>query len=179
MDGRIIDACSLINLFASGREAEILEACGGEYFVSEHVSSEALAIRGPDPADSSKLISRPIDLASATSEAWLRACRFESGEETDAFVEFAQHLDDGEASCLAIAKLRGWTVVTDDRKAIRICSEHGIPVVTTPELLKVWSKSHSIDKSTLAEAIERVETFASFRPHKSSENFEWWMSAGK
>src|SRR5262249_34990580 len=138
MDGRIIDACSLINLFASGREAEIIEACGGGDFFLGDVAAEAFAISRPPSACASQCMPEQIDLASATSGGWLMACHFESSEETDAFVEFAQQLDDGEASCLAIAKSRGLTVITDDRKAIRICTEHGIPVVTTPELLRTW-----------------------------------------
>ena len=87
--------------------------------VTVQVRSEALSIRKPDPEDASLLVSSPIDVATMISDGLLKECGLEAGAETDIYVEFAAQVDDGEASCLAIAKTRGWLVATDDRKARR------------------------------------------------------------
>ena len=41
--------------------------------------------------------------------------------------------------CIAIAEQRGWTVATDDRKAIRVAQQAGLTVVSCPELVKRWA----------------------------------------
>ena len=69
-------------------------------------------------------------MACSTSVVWKRAADIE--KKTAIAVEFAAQIDDGEASCLAIAKSRGWLVATDDRKAIRLAVKSGISVITTP-----------------------------------------------
>lgn len=176
MAERIIDACCLINLYASGEEASILRAYRGDYFVSEHVRSEAVSIRRPDLQDAEKLIPHPIDLDLGIEDGWLKPCDLEGTAEFDAFVEFAQLLDDGEASCVAIAKSRQWVVATDDRKALRICSQHQIEVITTPELIKHWSEAKSIETADVADAIGRIERFASFRPGRTNDLYEWWAA---
>ncbi|MBL9164646.1 MAG: hypothetical protein JNL18_18100 [Planctomycetaceae bacterium] len=173
MPERIIDACCLINLYASGSAAEILAASGGVYYVSDEVRGEALTTRRPDPLDPPKLQTQPIDLTAGLQAGWLNACSLEGSEEFDAYLEFAQQLDDGEASCLAIAKARQWKVATDDRKAIRICSEHGIQVITTPELVKRWAeKSKPTD---IRAVIANIERFASFRPGRTHPLHPWWL----
>jgi hypothetical protein len=172
MAERIIDACCLINLYASNLVGEILAASGCEYFVSNQAQAETLSIRRLDPLDSTKLLSQPIDLGPALQAGWIHACSLEGSEEIDAYVEFAQLLDDGEASCLAIAKLRHWKVATDDRKAIRICSEHQIEVITTPELVMHWADE--AEGGEVRAAIARIERFASFRPGRTHPLHQWW-----
>jgi len=175
MADQIIDACCLINLYASGSEAAILQACGG-VFISDEVRAEALTIRQPDPGDPSKLVAVTIDLSDVLSTGLLRECRIESEDELDAFVKFATMIDDGEASCLALAQSRGWIVATDDRKAIRIATESGISVITTPELVQRWIDLNVPDEDEVVEALRRIERFASFRPHRSSPLHGWWDS---
>jgi len=48
MADQIVDACCLINLYASGRDARILQACRG-VFVPDHVRGEALTIPSTRP----------------------------------------------------------------------------------------------------------------------------------
>lgn len=174
MTERIIDACCLINLYASGEEAGIFQACG-EFYVTDEVRGEALRIRRVDEDDPTRLVSQEIDLGSAIAAGHIQKCQLEGQGELDAFVRFAMELDDGEASCLAIAKSRGWTVATDDRKARRIASENGIVLISTPELIQKWVNAMSPDEATAIELLRRIERFARFRPRRSDPLHEWWV----
>ena len=174
MAERIIDACCLINFFSAGKEVSILRACEGEVYVSAQVQNEALTIRQYNVDDPPQLVSQPIDLANLISGGLVNLCEPEGQEEIDAYVQFATHLDDGEASCLAIAKARGWTVATDDRKATRLATESGIAVITTPEFVHNWAINESPSDEQVAEALRRIEQLARFRPRRGSPQSAWW-----
>jgi hypothetical protein len=177
MSERIIDACCLINLYASGKEESILRACGG-FWIPDHVRSEALRIRQVDEDDPTRLVSREIELENAIKAGYIRECQLEGQEELDAFVRFAMQLDDGEASCLAVAESRGWTVATDDRKARRIASENGILLISTPEIVRRWIDTTSPDEATVVELLKRIERFARFRPRRADPLHDWWVASG-
>lgn len=177
MAEQIVDACCVINLFASGRLVDILRSCGGMFHVSKQVRAESLLIRQPDPASPDALIDHPVDLEAAEKDGVLLRCELQGEEEAAAFISFAQLVDDGEASCLAIAKCRGWTVATDDRKAIRLATQEQIAVVTTPELLDRWARAAGPSARELAIAIASIERFARFRPRAKSPLRDWWVKA--
>lgn len=174
MADQIVDACCLINLYASGKIQEIIPACGGSFYVPQEVQNESLSIRQPDPSDSAILIPVPIDLSEAISQGLIQGCQLAGAAENESYVEFASYLDDGEASSLAIAKSRGWILATDDRKAIRIATEAGVPVITTPELVDRWMNSAHPTADELAVAIRGIERFARFRPRRTSPLYDWW-----
>ncbi len=176
MADQIVDACCLINLYASGKIENILPACGGSFYVSEQVQRESLSIRQPDEQDPPQLVVSPIDLSEAIAKGFIRACHLEGAAELNSYIEFAAVLDDGEASSLALAKSRGWIVATDDRKAIRVASESGISVITTPELLERWVKANNPTRKEISDTLRRIEQFATFRPRRTSPLHTWWMS---
>ena len=172
---RIIDACCLINLYASGNEDSILQACG-EFWISTQVRNEALCIRRVDENDPTRLVTQDIDLGHAIAAGHIQTCQLEGQNETDAFVRFAMQLDDGEASCVAIAKSRGWTMATDDRKARRIASESGISLISTPEVIQRWVGVTSPSKVAIVELLQRIERFAGFRPRRTDPLHQWWVT---
>ncbi len=174
MTERIIDACCLINLYASGQEASILQACG-KFCVSSEVQREALRIRRVDEDDPTRLVSQDLDLGDAIAAGQIETCQLEGQDELDVFVQFAMELDDGEASCLAIAASRGWTVATDDRKARRIASESGIALTSTPELIQKWVAETSPDEPAIVELLRSIERFARFRPRRTDPLHAWWV----
>jgi len=173
MSERIIDACCLINLYASGKESSIFQACG-EFWVPTQVQNEALCLRRVDEDDPARLVSQEIDLGEAIAAGHIQTCQLEGQAEVDGFVRFAVQLDDGEASCLAIAQSRGWTVATDDRKARRIASEHGIALISTPELIRRWVDAMNPSTTTVSELLRKIERFARFRPRRTDPLHRWW-----
>ncbi len=175
MSDRIIDACCLINLYATGKEESIFQACGA-FWIPAQVHSEALRIRRVDEDDPARLVSQDIDLGKAIASGYIQTCRLEGQGEVDAFVRFAMQLDDGEASCLAIAMSRGWTVATDDRKARRIASENGIALTSTPELIQRWVDVTSPSDTAVRDLLKKIERFARFRPRRVDPLYDWWTS---
>ncbi len=174
MAKKIIDACCLINLYSTGNEASILRACADEFYVPAAVQGETLTIRQFNDEDPPQLVSVPIDLSNLIEVDLIKHCEPEGPDETDAYVQFAARLDDGEASCLAIAQNRGWTVATDDRKAARIAGESGIAVITTAELVRRWVAKESPGDREVVEVLQRIEQFARFRPRRGSPESQWW-----
>lgn len=176
MVDQIVDACCLINLYASGKIQAIIPACGGSFYVSEQVQRESLSIREIDPADPSILIPSQINLIPDLSNGLIRECRLETEEEIESYVNFATEVDDGEASSLAIAKARNWVIATDDRKAIRLACESGIAVITTPELIERWVKATKPSEEEIRQTIRAIERFARFRPRRGNPLHDWWAS---
>lgn len=171
-----VDACCLINLFASGSIEQIIPACGRDFYVSPHVRGESLTIRQPDPLDASLLVPTPIDLTKAITEGLVKECQFQGPAELDSFLEFAMQVDDGEASCLAIAKARGWAIATDDQKASRIAQAVNIPIISTPELMQLWVSVANPTSQDISRTLGFIERFAKFRPRRNSTFYSWWSS---
>lgn len=173
MDERIIDTCCLLNLFASGEPEAILQHFGGVY-VSEHVQAEALWIREYDQESPPQLIPKQIDLTECIDTGAIATCQLEHEQEFELFVQLAQQLDDGEASVLAIAKIRGWIVATDDRKARRIAAELGISLISTSEMIHTWTASEGMSDQLIGEILRNIQQFGRFVPRRSDPLYGWW-----
>ena len=94
----VLDASTLLNLFATGNAGEILRCLAGNRIVCSAVASEVLHLRSEEPAKPPEAVS--ID--EFVSTGLLRRTETESAHEESLYVEFASVLDDGEAMSLAI-----------------------------------------------------------------------------
>ena len=178
MPAVILDACGMLNLYASGRFVPILTSLRHDWYLPIAVEREAQQYRQPDPADPEKLISLPIDLAPAIGAGVLARCDCEGDEEAELYVELAARIgDDGESMGLAIAKCRGWSVLTDDRKARRIAKECGVPVLATTGVMKLWAEAAKPTADELATVLEAIERFANYRPGRGAEHYDWWIAS--
>lgn len=174
MPQRIVDACCLINLYASRNVLDILRVLEGGLFVPDLVRDESLFIRKDDDLGTSNLVPEAIDLTEAFAEGLLHGCQLEDAVEAECFVRFATAVDDGEAICLALAKCRNWMIATDDRKAIRLATAEGIGTITTAEIVRRWADSCRATEAAVAEILQRIERYARFRPRKDSPLHDWW-----
>ena len=178
MSAVILDACGVVNLYASGQFAPILAALPNHWYLPAAVERESQTYRQPDPADPGKLIVLPIDLLPAFNAGILTRCDCESDEETELYVKLASQIgDDGESMGLAIAKCRGWSVLTDDKKARRIAKEMEVAVLATTEVMKQWSEIVKPRAAELSAVLEAIERFANYRPARGAENYEWWLAS--
>jgi predicted nucleic acid-binding protein len=178
MPAVILDACGILNLYASGRFLAILSALRNDWYVPAAVEREAQQYRQPDPSDPAKLIAVPINLKPAIDSKALTRCDCENEAEMRLYVEIAARIeDDGESMGLAIAKCRGWTVFTDDKKARRIASELGVSVVETTAIMKQWADIALPGAAELASALESIERFANFIPGRTAVEQGWWQKA--
>jgi predicted nucleic acid-binding protein len=177
MSDAIVDSCCVINLYAAGNLLVLLPPLGLRLHVPEKVLEESLYVRQPDPADATKLVQRQVDLAPIIGAGLLHPCDLKGKDELSLFVQLAATLDDGEAACLAIAKVRGWTLATDDRKGRREAGGLGVPIVTTPELVKAWADATKADETAVAKLLQDIQDHARFAPHKTMPLHSWWVDA--
>jgi len=171
----VVDACCLINLGAIADAVVWSSRLGMKFHVPRIVSGESLSLRATD-ADGNQ-IRRPMNLKPLTDAGILVACDVSPGAETDLFVKFARDLDDGEAMALAIARNRNWPVATDDRKGSRLAKINGIPVITTPDLVKQIADAEASDGARLAECLRKIQDHACFWPPNDHPLWEWWTRA--
>ena len=192
-----LDACCLINLCAAGRilcagsssvpgqrggrrGAAASERPGFGLGLNLHVPSkvieETLYILQPDVEDASRLVKSPIDLEHLMAAGFLHRCDFEGQEEVELFVRMAIRLGDGEAACFAIAAKRGWTLATDDRLARRFAADSGSPVITTPELVRLWAENTNVSDEETVTVLQNIQKFAYFTPRANAPEYGWWIS---
>ncbi|MBX9790816.1 MAG: hypothetical protein K2Y37_18005 [Pirellulales bacterium] len=180
MPSVILDACGLLNLYASGCFVRILTELPHDWYLPAASERESQQYRQPDPADPERLVVASIDLSPVIASGVLRRCDCEGDEETRLYIELAAQIgDDGESMGLAIAKCRGWSVLTDDKKARRIAGELGVQVTGTPDVLKAWSELVKPNPAELSAVLAAIERFANYRPGRGAEHFDWWVSAIK
>lgn len=173
-DQRIIDCCSLLNLYAGWGGLRELAAFGDVWHVGDAVLGEAQYIWqiGPDGSRSQV----PIDLRSFVTEGLLNAVQPESEAEIESYVEFATELDDGEAQALAIARHRGFILLTDERKALQIAqrAEIAVTTITTAQILQKWVADSEQNTARLSEVLRNIEERARFRPRQNTPDGDWW-----
>lgn len=183
----LLDACCLINLFATGHAEEILEALSHRFAVARYVlEAEMLEIgaEGDDadsPAEAGRVSLHPR-LAELVERGILERLDVATEEEKTELVRFAAELDDGEAHTCALALVRGARVATDDKKAIRVVrvawrsrGQEEEPVLRTSDLLFSWAQARGIGETYLVRIVRIVARRASFFPPRDDPHFERWM----
>jgi predicted nucleic acid-binding protein len=170
----IVDACCFINLYASGDLRGFLTIQKWEWHIPHVALAEALYIRGTDENGDRALI--PIDATPYVEDGLLSVAEARTDEETEQYVQLAGALDDGEAMALAIAHCRNWLLATDDRKARRLAGELGVEVVTTPELMRQWSKLGRLSRARIKLLLNNIQVSANFIPGENAAEYDWWMS---
>ncbi len=174
MSGRIIDCCSLINLFTGWGGLRELSSLNWQWYLCEAVLRETEYTREYGKDGVPVLVA--LDFEQLTRSKLLQPIAAVSDEELEDYLDFASEVDDGEAQALAIAKHRGFTLLTDDRKAMRLAARPDVLVATvsTAEVLQVWASLNQDNEKRLREVINRIETLARFTPRLDSPDYAWW-----
>lgn len=193
----LLDACCLINLFATGREEEIFRSLPYRFAVASHgareevleigAASSAAADENPDPSSGdpgSRVSLHPLIAQLIETEALLELETSSPVEERQ-LVRFAARLDDGEAHTCALARVRGARVATDDRKALRVFQaawakgedlpNFSEPCLRTSDLVFEWADQEGISVSTLTEMLRSIARRATFLPPRSDPHHDRWM----
>lgn len=173
----LLDTCVLINLLASDEIEPILRATGKTVFICAAVVKEGTYLRSDDLEDPSP---QPVNLDELVQTGVLTLCSLKSEEEEHLFVEYAAQLSDGEAMSLAIAEVRGFLLATDDRKARRLflaATRNPQRLLSTPQLMKGWSRAARTTKERLKLTLLRIARRARFIPSSDDGNYDWWIDA--
>ncbi len=172
----LLDACCVINLFATGRIEEILRLLPYRFAVSQLVADEeVLSIRST--ADSAEHPDRrPVNPRELESSGCLEVMDLATPVEKTEFARFAVDLDDGEASICALAVVHGGAVATDDRKALRVLDRLAlqVPALQTPELLHEWVRRSRALPQEVRRALLDIRDRARFYPRRAAPHFSWW-----
>lgn len=173
----IWDGCGLLNLAATTRAGEILTALDCPCLVVAEVLAQEVLYLRPLPEEDPHGSLVPIDLSELFEAGLLQQIRLTASEQ-ELFVEYARHVDDGEAGTAAAAVARGLRVATDDRAAIRLLRGLQVPppVVTTPEWLKHWADTVPVDAAALGSVLRRVELCSRYHPGRKYPLHDWWSA---
>lgn len=133
---RVVNNTVLSNFSLVGR-LDILRELFGKVYVTHEVREELL--RGIE--EGYAFLERAEAEIKVGEDAWLELVGFDKPGEEESFREYARKLGYGEASCLALARHRGWLVLTDDRAARKTLRQEGLEVTGTLGILKLAVES--------------------------------------
>ncbi len=171
----LLDACSVVGLFATRRMEEIVAAVPGPVAVVGIVASESQYVfRGGGEADARER--EPIDFQSMTGRGAFSIIANGTEEELQTFIDLTKELQDGEAMTAALAIHRNCTVVTDDRKAERILTAHGVQVRCTLDLIKTWVDREQLPLEEIRRIFIDLRLRASYEPGRNHPFRPWWDS---
>ena len=175
MPDRVIDCCSLLNLFTGWGGLAELRSLQRTWHICEAAISESEYTR--EFTVHGDVVNVPLNMAALISSGLLHSVRPETQAELNDYVEFAIEIDDGEAQSLAIAKHRGFTLLTDDRKALQIAqrAEINVPTISTVVVLREWAQLDPQNEARLRAVVERISVLAKFGPRVGSIEHDWWI----
>lgn len=172
----LLDACAVVNLYATRRMDQILATIDGPVAVVDVVEREAQYVfQGGDGEDARER--EPIDLQSLVFQGVLTVIEATHEEELLTFIDLTQELDDGEAMTAALAIHRGFTVVTDDRKAVRVLASRAVPLRGTLDVVKTWADRQAIESEALRVVLTDLRERGNYYPSRNHALRRWWDTA--
>lgn len=172
----ILDACCIINLYASGRMGDILASIVQSVTVAAYVKDrEANTIYTADGSGAREA----IDLSPFINQGILSVVDIETAAESVRFIDFSARLgDDGEAITGAIAAERNWAIGTDDGAASRFFTHHcsTLQIVSSLALLKHWADATSVPAAELGTALRLVRVRGRYQPKARHPLYPWWQA---
>ncbi len=175
--GLIWDACTLLNLAASGRIEVILASIGCKNFVVKEVRVEEVLYLRPLPEEDPRGELVSFDLLPLLEAGLLEDCEL-TADEQETFVRFAGRIDDGEAKTAAVALHRGYRVATDDRSALRLLGALTPPISTwtTLQWLKRWADQEQVGSEEMRAVLRNIRIRSNYRPRNRDPLYDWWES---
>lgn len=171
-----LDACCLLNLYATTYIERILRALPTKFAVAELVADESLFVlrSGADKAGEERemVYLRPLIAAKLLRIVSLDA------RQMPTFVNQAVELEDGEAASCALALHDGGAIATDERKVFRVMRERAphIQLCTTTEIIRAWAEKEHPSKAILIEILTNVRIRGRFVPGRHDPGRVWWES---
>lgn len=167
-----IDACIVINLYATTRTVEILGAAGARVVVVDQVTAEALYVLRPGAGGLEQIA---IDIEPEIQSGLMTKERL-SEAELSTYVRYAAELDDGEAATLSLARHRCSQVATDDRAAQTFIQRNNLPlsVVRTSDLVRRWMVSSGPSEGEVIRVLREIRDYGRFTPNELDPHSSWW-----
>ena len=172
----LLDACVLINLYASSRLQEIVEALQVPRIAVGQIAIEECRFIYSGPVGDEYSQKSPIELDKVKQSGVLHVVDFANDSERERYIALAMTLDDGEAQQLAIAWERQYAIATDERRALRVFRQESpnLPSFTTLDLLHHWATQTNVNESLLRTVIYNIRRRARFQPRSDVVLYDWW-----
>jgi hypothetical protein len=177
-EGIILDACCIINLYASGYMQSILMSIPKKVSVAAFVRDvEANKIySGPD--EDAMRETELINLQPFVEKKLLQMVSPENEAEENTVVNFssAAAIDSGEAITAAIAMHRQWSLATDDRVATAFFTRKvpKLHLISTLDILKYWADTTCPSLTAMKVTLKNIQNRARYRPHYKHHLYRWW-----
>lgn len=179
----ILDACSMISLYATGDLDAILRCIPRQVYIASYVEKiELKALYNPN----TKEFDMPIDLQSVKQNGLLKVVEPVSRTEKLDAVNFAYDMsmkkpgkNTGEAITGSIAKSRSWMMITDDVDATKFFTDpsNTVQMTTTLHIMQHWSESNDASWTQVQTALKRIHIHARYGPPpKNHPLIAWWSS---
>ncbi|MGQ9626288.1 MAG: hypothetical protein ACUVV0_05200 [Anaerolineae bacterium] len=141
---------------------DVLRALFGKVYITPEVREEVL--RGLEEGYTFMIYAeREISVG---EEAWLELISFDNPAEEQSFRELIQRLGFGEASCIALARYRGWLVLTDDRTARLILQQEGLKTTGTLGILKLAVEKGLLSLDEGNRLLQRIIASGYYSPYE-------------
>ncbi len=167
----LLDACVVINLYATRRMEEIVRSVPTLVGVVDVVRREAGYVRRGGSGDDAE-DREAIDLAPMISAGAIVPIR-PTEPELETFLDLTLQLDDGEAMTAAVALARQAVVATDERKAIRIV-EGRVATRSSLELVKAWVDAHGLADDDVRTVLNDLRQRGHYVPSERHPLRPWW-----
>ncbi len=173
----ILDACCVINLFASRQMRAVLETIPKSLSVAAYVKDHEVLSVYSGPIDNVHVTSELIDLQPLIDEELLLLVDIETEAEENTYINLAEGLDDGEAVTGAIAINRNWAIATDDSASVRLFQRRAshIALISTLDLVKYWVDTAKPDGDIIREALLNIRVRGRYEPHRKHPLWDWWQ----
>lgn len=168
----LIDACVVVNLYATRHMDEIVRALDSPVGIVDIVVREAGYVRRGGSGDDA-VEREPIDLSPLVASGAIQVVKASDEAALQLFVDLTRELDDGEAMTAAIAISRGCAVATDDRAAIRAIGQQ-VPVVSTLELIQLWSNHQQVPREVFRSVLIDLRERGAYLPGRGHPQRGWW-----
>jgi len=154
---RFFDTVTLSNFVLSGTFNLLLDRYGRSLRVTEQVRAELAAGRARGYPEL-EAVERALAAGSIVPTEPMTA------PESELFVDLLRALGSGEASCIALARLRDGVVATDDRTARGCCADWNIPVTGSIGILKALCIDHAITLEEADTILDRMVVAGFYSP---------------
>jgi predicted nucleic acid-binding protein len=179
MDKRlvVIDACCTLNLLATGRELDIVQALRLRLLETQQVSREPLSLSTAPDEDGARR-KEPTSTAALRAAGFLETCALDTEALIDAFVACAERIKDTDASCIALAGVLKIPLVTDDRKERKVANDifPSIELVSTLDLVHDAASSLRWNARELVKVASNLRWRGNFAPPKRDPRGEWYLA---
>ncbi len=171
----VIDTCCTLNLLATRRAREIVQALKIQLLDTPQVRVEALMLWTPPDSDGQRS-KEPVSADVLRLAGHLEMRSLTDDATLEAFVDAAARINDADASCIALAGVLKVPLMTDDRKERRIARElfPSIELVSTLDVVADAARALAWSEAELSKIGSDLRWRGNFAPPRNDPRCRWY-----